>query len=151
MECQGLRGWLNEACNRSKSSSRSEAPEEISTYILTHYLPSGTIHCPRWRWKPDALVYSRSTDDPKSCEFSFAVFCRAPGVDHGVINKTQMWQDLFMLWRSIQINSGCTGRRASQTFFRAEGGWLKPGSVSMAPAWFQQAHEVRTSNMKVKQ
>jgi len=78
-------------------------------------------------------------------------FCRAPGVDRGVINKTQMWQDLFMLQRSIRINSGCTGWRASQTFFRAEGGWLKPGSVSMAPAWFQQAHEVRTSNMKVKQ
>ncbi|KAF8957921.1 hypothetical protein BDZ97DRAFT_1762563 [Flammula alnicola] len=61
--------------------------------------------------------------------------------------STQMWDDMHLLERSIHTK-GCSSWRGGPTFFRAEEGWLKPGNVSMAPAWFQQAHE-KSNNMEV--
>lgn len=58
--------------------------------------------------------------------------------------QTKVWEDLKVLEKSFRINKSGTSWRAAPTFFRAEEGWLKPGSVSMAPAWFQQGHEVES-------
>jgi len=58
--------------------------------------------------------------------------------------QTQIWEDMKILERSFKINRSCTSWRVAPTSFRTEEGWLKPGSVSMAPAWFQQAHEVES-------
>jgi Oxygenase domain of the 2OGFeDO superfamily len=55
--------------------------------------------------------------------------------------QSQTWEDLKILERSLRIKA-CKSWRVSPTYFRAKSGWLKPGSISMAPAWFQQAHEV---------
>jgi len=59
-----------------------------------------------------------------------------------------MWQDLETLQRSLQINKGGKSWRVAPTHYRVEEGWLKPGSVSMSPAWFQQAHEVRNKRLE---
>jgi hypothetical protein len=55
--------------------------------------------------------------------------------------------------RSLHINKGCKGWHISPTYFREHSGWLKPGSATMATAWFQQAHEVlklHLSNSKLE-
>lgn len=57
----------------------------------------------------------------------------------------QIWQDLTLLEKSLRINKSCNSWRVAPTFFRVDDGWMKPGSMSMAPAWFQQAHEVDIS------
>jgi len=56
--------------------------------------------------------------------------------------QKQIWQDLEVLQKSLQIKKNGNSWRVAPTHFRVEEGWLKPGSASMSPAWFQQAHEV---------
>ncbi|KAF9529989.1 hypothetical protein CPB83DRAFT_734135, partial [Crepidotus variabilis] len=53
----------------------------------------------------------------------------------------QMWKDLRVIQPSVKVDKKSSSWRVSDTHYRSQPGWLKPGNVSLAPAWFQQAHE----------
>ena len=65
------------------------------------------------------------------------------------VKQHQMWKNLKTLQRSLLIKKNVNSWRVAPTHFRVEEGWLKPGSVSMSPAWFQQAHEVCTNRLVI--
>jgi len=59
--------------------------------------------------------------------------------------QMQIWNDMKILQKSLHMKNNCNNWRVGPTHFRVEEGWLKPGSASMSPAWFQQAHEVHSN------
>jgi len=83
---------------------------------------------------PGALTKQRSVSS------LYPLFRR--GLKFSIHGKTQMWEDMPIVDRSLRVHQSCKNWRVAPTFFRAQEGWLKPGSMSMSPAWFQQAHEV---------
>lgn len=76
----------------------------------------------------------------------FEVLSSAPEAyaDRG---QSQTWQDMDLMEKSLQVHKKCKSWRISPTYFREQSGWLKPGSSTMATAWFQQGHEVKTSTV----
>lgn len=142
MESWRLCGGFNEGRNGSELAGWSQALEEISTHFFTNHIPNGTMLCTGWRWKHTYVVYTWGTPRTSSCKFRSLLYSRR-GPEVGVwFDKAQIWEDLENVQQSIHIKKNCNSWRMAPNFFRAEDGWRKPGSASMAPAWFQQAHEV---------
>lgn len=57
-------------------------------------------------------------------------------------SQTTMWESLKLLEPSVKVIPSATSWRVSPEYYRSKIGWAKPGNVSMAPAWYQQAHQV---------
>lgn len=54
-----------------------------------------------------------------------------------------VWENLRLLEQSLKIHPKADSWRINADYFEAKPGWLRAGTLSMAPAWYQQAHEVR--------
>jgi hypothetical protein len=59
-----------------------------------------------------------------------------------MLHKIEMWDDLRYLEDILVIKPTSKNWRVSPKHYQAKPGGLKPGTVSMAPAWFTQAHDV---------
>lgn len=56
-----------------------------------------------------------------------------------------MWGTLPNASSTFAIQQG-TSWRTNFEYYRTKEEWLAPGTVTMSPAWFQQAHEVTNFN-----
>jgi len=57
-----------------------------------------------------------------------------------------MWRALQELEPELKVDLKSTQWRAGPTYFRgAPDHMLRPGVVNMSPAWFEQAHDVRSN------
>ena len=60
-----------------------------------------------------------------------------------ILNKMEMWDDLRYLEDILVIRPASKNWRVSPKHYQEpKPGGLKPGTVSMAPAWFKQGHDV---------
>jgi len=58
-----------------------------------------------------------------------------------------MWNSLKIIKHGIQMKKGSTSWRINADYYLRESECqIRPGTVSVAPAWFQQAHKVRQFN-----
>ncbi|KAF9545935.1 hypothetical protein CPC08DRAFT_649217 [Agrocybe pediades] len=68
--------------------------------------------------------------------------------------QADLFQSLQSLEKSMVIKPGSTSWRASEVHFQRKEEWLKPGNITLSPAWFQQAHESslqRTNKLEISQ
>ena len=103
------------------------------------------MYCQGQSGKSHAMVYTRLFHCTSFCE----LFIVPPRSKVTAVKQHQMWKNLKTLQRSLLIKKNVNSWRVAPTHFRVEEGWLKPGSVSMSPAWFQQAHEVCTNRLVI--
>lgn len=53
-----------------------------------------------------------------------------------------MFADLKMLEPALKMNQNSSSWRTSSEYYRPVINGLKPGSMNISPAWFEQGHEV---------
>lgn len=99
---------------------------KTAPFVVTDMHKNGLV----W-YLPDILSGTRQACNPGRCQ--------------SILNPLQMqiWKSLKILEPALRMTEKTTNWRNHVMHYRpAEHCQLKPGTVSLSPAWFQQGHEV---------
>ncbi len=61
-----------------------------------------------------------------------------------IVAKEHIFNSISIIEKSIAMKSKSSSWRDSPTLYQSHPEWYKPGTLSLSPAWFQQAHSVRS-------
>jgi len=74
---------------------------------------------------------------------TFKMYCASESrSDDFAIIKNMLWNSLKDVQSSFSIDNSSSSMRVSPMYYRKSHKGLKPGNLSLSPAWFQQGHEV---------
>jgi len=86
------------------------------------------------------MVFAFHPDSEKTSTCTIHIFSEE---NYSIFMQAQMWNSLKTIEQGIKIQKNSTSWRINDDYYlKASDCRIRPGTVSVAPAWFQQAHVV---------
>jgi len=86
------------------------------------------------------MVFAFHSDSEKTGRYNVHIFLKETDL---IFMQTQMWNSLKIIEQGIKMHKNSTSWRINEDYYlKASDCRIRPGTVSVAPAWFQQAHLV---------